>query len=187
MGYLNCATTLPDFTDAFDYCAPNFVFGEIEEIIVCQLYDEDGSPLPVGFDWTDKADFEALFTAVAPDLPLGHRIPVRGTIDEPERPVVESSLYRKAYPPKRYTLTGSVDDLSQIAYDAMGELDNNRVRLWFIQGDYMYGLPEGLECDITTWVTIEEGEDSMTKYAFSAAWRGQAPKRIANPFTVTTP
>ena len=185
-----CASSIPDFSGAFDYCAPNFVFGEIEEIIIAQLFTEDGDPFPEDWDWTDPDKWDEFLGVGAPadaDPPIAFRIPVRGTIDEPERPEVEASLYRKAYPPKRYTLAGSVDDLSQQSYDAMNELDNNRVRLWFRQGNYLFGLPHGLETDITTWYTVEEGEDSMSRMQFNATWRGTAPARIYSPFAEAEP
>jgi hypothetical protein len=178
-----CADSIPDFSGAFNYCAPNFVFGEIEEIIVAPLELEEGEPYPA--DWTDSNDWDELLSPLAGD-PVAFRIPVRGTIDEPERPEVDASLYRKAYPPQRYTLACSVDDLSDLAFEAMRNLNNVRVRVWFIQGHYMYGMPTGLEADITTWLTIEEGEDSMTRYSMNLTWRGTAldaaPQRIWNPF-----
>ena len=179
-----CASSIPDFCGAFDYCAPNFVFGEIEEIIIAQLYTESGDPFPVGWDWEVEASWDTFLSGCDDDATetIAFRIPVRGTIDEPERPEVEASLYRKAFPPKRYTLSGSVDDLSQAAYDAMNELDGNRVRLWFRQGDYLFGSSTGLEADFTTWYTVEEGEDSMSRFAFNATWRGDAAERIYSPW-----
>jgi hypothetical protein len=178
-----CASSIPDFCGAFDYCAPNFVFGEIEEIIIAQLFTEDGDPFPEAWDWEDVASWDTFLACDQDGVSnIAFRIPVRGTIDEPERPEVEASLYRKAFPPKRYTLSGSVDDLSQQAYDAMNELDGKRVRLWFRQGDYLFGSSTGLEADFTTWYVVEEGEDSMSRMAFNATWRGQAPARIYSPF-----
>ena len=159
------------------------MFGEIEEIIIAQLYTESGDPFPLNWDWESEASWDG-FLAGCDDEPaetIAFRIPVRATIDEPERPEVEASLYRKAFPPKRYTLSGSVDDLSQIAYDSMNELDGKRVRLWCRQGDYLFGRSSGLEADFTTWYTVEEGEDSMSRMNFNATWRGDAPDRIFPP------
>lgn len=179
----SCAESIPSFAGAFDYCAPNFVFGEIEEMIVAPLDVEGGDPFPA--DWLDEDSWDELLNPTV-GSPIAFRIPVRATIDEPERPEVDASKKRKAYPPQRYTLQGSVDDLSDIAYEAMRSLNNKRLRLWFCQQQYIYGAPEGLLADFNAWLTIEEGEDSLTRYSFSATWMGTAanaaPQRGANPF-----
>ena len=177
----SCAESVPNFDGVFDFCEPNFVFGEVEEIIIAPLELETGDPYPA--DWSDEDLWDALF-----DADTAHKIPVRGTIDEPDRPEVEASKYRKAYPPKRYTLSGNVDDLSDAAYEAMRQLQNKRVKVWWISGGYLFGLPEGIDADVDSWHQIEEGEDSMHQYHFSFSWRSKnAPARVKSPFEPAEP
>ena len=54
----SCAESIPSFAGAFDYCAPNFVFGEIEEMIVAPLDVEGGDPFPA--DWLDEDSWDEL-------------------------------------------------------------------------------------------------------------------------------
>ena len=180
-----CADSIPDLDGAFNFCAPNFVFGEIEEIIVAPLETEAGDPFPS--DWSDETAWDALLAPSGSD-PVAFKIPVRGSIDEPDRPEVEASLYRKAYPPKRYTLTSAVDDLTDKTYDGMRDMQNKRIRVWWTSGGYLFGLEEGIEADVDSWLTIEEGEDSMHKYHINLTWRSKtAPKRVVSPFEPVEP
>lgn len=182
----SCAESIPSFKDAFDYCAPKYSFGEITEIIVAPLELETGNPYPT--DWTNEDAWDLLLNPVAPALPVAFKIPVRATLDEPDRPTVETSLYRKAWPPKRYTMNASVDDLSEAAYTALTKLVNKRLRLWFLSGGYIFGAPTGVEADVDSWLVIEEGEDSLHKYNLELTWRSQTPPaRATSPFEPATP
>lgn len=178
-----CADSIPDLENAFNYCEPNFVFGEIEEIIVAPLETETGDPFPT--DWQDEDAWDLLL-APSGSSPVAYKIPVRGTIDEPDRPEVDASKYRKAYPPKRYNLSSTADDLSDKAYAGLREMQNKRVRVWWISGGYLFGLEEGIEADVDTWLTIEEGEDSMHSYHLNLTWRSnESPNRVTSPFEST--
>lgn len=181
----SCADSIPSFAGAFDECAPNFVFGEIEEIIIAPLELESGDPFPA--DWTDEDAWDEILAPSVGD-PIAFKIPVRGTIDEPDRPEIEASKYRKAYPPPRYNLPANVDDLSDLAYDNMRELVNKRARLWYISGGYVFGHPQGIIAEVNSWQTIEEGEDSMHRYHLHLSWRTKSPpERIPSPFVPSEP
>jgi hypothetical protein len=180
----SCAESIPDFTGAFDFCAPNFVFGEVEEVIISPLELESGDPFPA--DITSEDDWNELLAPTVGDA-VAFKLPVRGTIDEPDRPEIEASLYRKAWPPKRYNLGVNVDDLSDEAYSNLRELMNKRVRLWYLSGGYIFGFETGIEADVDSWQVIEEGEDAMHRYHLHFSWRNKyAPKRWTSPFAVTT-
>lgn len=182
----SCAESIPSFVNAFDFCAPNYAFGEITGIIVAPLELETGNPYPT--DWTDEAAWESLLNPTAPAVPVAFEIPVRATLDEPDRPTVEASKYRKAYPPKRYTINASVDDLSDLAYTALTQLVNKRVRFWFLSGGYIFGSPIGVEADTDSWLVIEEGEDALHKYNIELTWRSQnPPQRAVSPFEPAAP
>lgn len=184
MSTLSCAEGIPSFDGAFDFCSPNFVFGEIEQVIITPLETESGNPYPA--DWTNETSWDTILTATTPDEPVGFMIPVRGTIDEPDRPEIEASNYRKAYPPKRYSITASVDDLSDAAYTALRQMMNRSVRLWFISGGYIFGGPQGIVTETDSWLTIEEGEDSMHRYHILFTWRSaDAAQRSTSPFEAT--
>jgi hypothetical protein len=182
----SCAEGIPDFSGAFDQCNPGFVFGEIEEVIISPIETETGDPFPT--DVEDEDAWDELLAPLAGD-PVAFKIPVRGTIDEPDRPEVEASKYRKAYPPKRYSLQCGVDDLSQKAFDALRLLTNKTVRLWYLSGGYIFGTEIGIVADVDSWQVIEEGEDAMHRYHLHFTWRSKdAPKRFTSPFApVTTP
>jgi hypothetical protein len=176
----SCSESIPSFVGGFDYCAPNFIFGEIEQVIISPLELESGDPYPT--DVTDETAWDALLDPSEGE-PVAYLIPVRGTIDEPERPEIEASLYRKAYPPQRYSLALNVDDLSDIVHNALRELTNKRVRIWWISGGYIFGSATGIEADVNTWQIIEEGEDSMHRYHIHATWRAkEQPYRYVSPF-----
>lgn len=183
----SCAQSMPDLAGAFDYCAPNYVFGEIEEIIIAPLEVESGDPYPS--DITSEAAWDDLLAPDAGD-PIAFKIPVRGTIDEPDRPIIETSLYRKAYPPKTYNLPVNVDDLSDKAFDELLKLTNTRVRMWYISGGYLFGGTFGIEADTDSWPVIEEGEDAMHRVHIHFSWRTKERiQRVASPFVpaATTP
>jgi len=178
----SCAAGIPSFADGFDFCAPNVVFGEIEQVIVSPLETETGNPYPN--DWTSEADWDDLLTAPTGTDPVAYLIPVRGTLDEPDRPEIEASMYRKFYPPKRFNLPANVDDLSDVVYDACRDMVNNSVRLWYISGGYIFGGPQGIVVDVDSWPVIEEGEDSMHRYHLHFSWRARrAPQRALSPFS----
>lgn len=180
---INCeGASIPDFGAGFSDCAPKYVFGEVERVFVTPLdlpEDIDGNPYPA--DVTDESDWLALFNAG-----IGVNIPVKGTLDEPERPEIDTSLYRKAYPPARYTLSAMVDDIGEPeVYNALRDMANIRVRFWFISGNFIFGGAEGLLSDLNSWLTIEEGEEAMHKYALTFTWRspdGKGPERATSPF-----
>ena len=153
-------TSVPSFENAFDFCAPEYGFGEIERIVVKDV-------------GTDKpADFEA------EDV-----IPVRGTLDAPDQPEIETSLYRKAFPPARYELACTVDDLSDTAYAALQAFHGSECLLWFQAGEYLFG-GDGLRCSVKTHLSIEEGEDSLHKGGLHFTWRANTmPDREASPWS----
>jgi hypothetical protein len=182
----SCAESIPSFAGAFDFCAPAFTFGEIEEIIIAPLELETGDPYPT--DWTDETAWDVLLSPTLPDEPIAFKIPVRGTIDEPDRPEIEASRYRKAWPPKRYNMPVAVDDISDEGYTALRQMINKRVRLWFLSGGYLFGSPTGVEADVDSWYTIEEGEDSIHKYHLHFSWRSKyPPERVVSPFEPVVP
>ena len=155
----NCSS-VPSFADAFDFCAPEYGFGEIERVVVADIGDDK----PTNFE-----------TATV--------IPVRGTLDAPDQSEIETSLYRKAYPPARYELTCTVDDLSDTAYAALQAFHGGECLLWFQAGDYLFG-GEGLRCSVKTHLTIEEGEDSLHKGGLHFSWRANTmPDREESPWS----
>ena len=83
-----CASSIHDFCGAFDYCAPNFVFGEIEEIIIAQLYTYSGYHYPEEWDWEKEASWNGFLSGCDDETPetIAFRIHVRATIDDPDRP-----------------------------------------------------------------------------------------------------
>ena len=177
------ADTIPSFGAGFDYCAPNYVFGEVTHVIVAPIGVPEGSPYqgtPYPEDPSEMGDWEDL---IAADIGV-QVIPIKGTLDEPERPEIDTSLGRKAYPPPRYTLTGQVDDLPDDVYEGMRNLSNKSVRFWFLSGGYIFGGAQGLRSDVNTWLTIEEGEESVHKYNVSFTWKSEdrlAPARAIAP------
>lgn len=188
---LSCAESIPDFSNAFDECAPNFVFGEIQQLIVAPLYTEEGGDtFPT--DWTSEADWSSLLDASGDTdaTPVAFLIPVRGSIGEPEVTEVEASLGRKAFSSARYTIDAKVDDLSDVAYAALRQMRNVRARIWFMQAEYLYGGAQGIVADVNTNLQIDEGEDSLTIMNLKATWKGaadeSAPARTASPFSVNT-
>lgn len=184
----SCADSVPNFAGAFNFCAPAYVFGEIEEVIFAPLELESGFPYPS--DWTSETAWNLLLAPDAGD-PIAHKAPVRGTMDEPDQPEIEASKYRTAYPPARYNVPVMVDDLSDLAYENLRNMNNKTVRMWFISGGKIFGGPTGIEADLRTWPVIEEGEDAMHKYHVHASWRAAlAPERATSPFdpvTTSTP
>lgn len=176
--FFQCASEIPSFANAFDDCEPNYVFGEVEWVYISPLStDADGIENPYPADVSDVDAWLVLFNA-----DVAHRIPVKGSIDEPEVPEIETSLYRKAYPPPVYTLNVAVDDLSGPrvdpdpdptigSYEAMRLLNNQYVRMWFISGGYIFGGQTGLRASVKTWITIEEGQEALHRYHASFEWR----------------
>lgn len=163
----NCVNSIPPLTDSpFDQACPAYAFGEVERVLIL----EAGSEKPTEIE-TDP-----------------HVIPVKGTIDEPEQPEVETSLYRKAYPPARYTLSCTVDDISDAAYNHLRDMNGARGVMWFQAGDYLYG-GDGIECDVKTFLSIEEGEEALQKVGLECNWRSderKMPEREASPWAEVT-
>jgi hypothetical protein len=181
----SCTDSVPSFAGEFNYCAPAYVFGEIEEVIIAPLELESGDPYPT--PWTDKAAWDALLAPTLPDLPVAFKIPVRGTMDEPDQPEIETSGYRTAFPPARYNVPLMVDDLNEQVYENLRQMNNVTVRMWLISGGKIFGGPTGIEADLRTWPIIEEGEDAMHKYHIHASWRAAlAPERAVSPFAPST-
>jgi hypothetical protein len=175
-----CTDSVPDFTGAFNYCAPAYVFGEIEEVILAPLELTSGDPYPT--NWLDETAWNLLLAPEVGD-PVAHKLPVRGTMDEPDQPEVETSKYRTAYPPATYNVPFSVDDLSDIAYNNLRDMNNKTVRMWIISGGKIFGGATGITADLRTWPTIEEGEDALHRYHVHASWRAAlAPERGTSPF-----
>lgn len=172
----NCNDSIPDFSNAFNYCDPEYSFGEVERVIV--------APIDIHESITDlpSMDEAALIAAEASGY-IGI-IPVKGSLDEPEQPEQETSLYRRAYPPARYTLEGNADDLSTEAYTALRDLNKKRVRMWFVSGKYIFGGALGLISDTRTFPVIEEGEESLHRYHVRFEWRsdGKSPERDSSPW-----
>lgn len=155
--------SVPDFDGAFNDANPTYGFGEVERVIVVDL-DTD----------KDDVDFET----------SDNVIPVRGTFDEPEQTEIDTSLYRKAYPPARYTLTCAVDDISDTAYERLRAFHGGRCKMWFQAGAYLFG-GDGIECDVKTHLTIDEGEEALQKYHIVFEWRSTdrlGPERENSPW-----
>lgn len=180
----SCSASVPDFSNAFNYCDPGYVFGEIENIILSPLEVESGSPFPA--DWRDTSDWDALLTAPTGQTPIAHKLPVIGTLGEPDRTDIPTSNYRHAYPPKRYNMTVMVDDLSDEAYENLRHLTNVTVRMWYESGGYLFGGEQGIEVDVDSFPVIEEGEDSLHKFHVHMTWRAkEAPARTPSPFVAS--
>ncbi len=131
--FLNCVDDLPDIL-GFDDCEPNFVFGEIEQVIIGSIQDESDV-----LDTLDEGKWEDFEDHFVTEVDADHSsdfyaflIPGRGTMDEPDQPEVEASRYRRAYPPAERTIEFNVDDIPDGVYDALNDLHNQTVRLWAI-------------------------------------------------------
>jgi len=176
-----CADSIPDLKDASNYCAPQWVFGEIEHVIIAPLELEDGTD-PFPENWESEDHWNELLSP-AEGEPVAFKVPVRGTLDEPDRPEVEASLYRKAHPPKRHNVPATVDDLSDKMYNGIMSMQNKRVRFWFLSGGKLLGYPQGIKADTDSWLQIEEGEDSMHRVHLNFNWRSSKPlDRVNSPF-----
>ena len=187
-----CAEGLPIFK-GFDDCNPEFGFGEIEFLIVAPLAIESNPGAFTGWDGFNpsvEAEWDDLFAETDSDTgeQTAYLIPVRGTLGEPDRPEIEASRYRKAYPDPTWSLEFKVDDLSDSVYEAMRQFANTTCRVWFVSGDYIFGGNTGcVPATVNTWLVIEEGRDSMHNFHGVAEWRAAtAPERDASPYAETS-
>lgn len=177
-----CVDELPAIT-GFDYCSPEYGFGEIEAIIVSHVSLE-GEVTTYPANETDETQWDTLFTVdEVTGLATAYYIPVRGTIGDPEQTVIDTSEKRKAYPPAEYTLEARVDDLHEATYAGLRLLNSKTVRLWFIAGGYIWGGNEGINpATINTSLRIEEGHDSLHNVVVRATWKGSyLPERNTSP------
>ena len=181
-----CIDDLPMIPE-FDDCNPQFQFGEIDEIIVSHLYREDEQEneiTPYPTDVSSAAEWELL---LEPDAVTGeataYRIPVRGTLSEPDQTVLDASKNRKAYPPAEWSIESRVDDLSDVVYEALRQLRNKQVRIWFIAGGNIFGGTQGIvPASINAYPVIEEGFDTMHNFHLNATWKSdEIPERAPAP------
>ncbi len=182
-----CDEALPDVR-GFSDCSPEFIFGEIEQILITPV--TVGDDFDVGNhlnDWKSWEDWLSLIVSdpdedVDDDGFYALQVPVRGTLGEPDRPELDASRYRKAYPPAEWNIECRVDDLPDRVYAALTSMHNTTVRMWFISGGYIFGGAEGLVVQMKTAPSIEEGRDSMHQYNVNAHYYGGAPERAKIEF-----
>lgn len=178
---LKCSDDLPVIA-GFDFCKPNFVFGEIEYIIISHISKDNLDVFP-----SDASDAAAWNTLLLQDgvsnEAIAYLLPVRSSLDEPDQTEVDASANRKAYPPSEWSIEARVDDLADATYTALSELRNTQVRMWFIAGGYIFGGNEGIT-PVTAHANpvIEEGYDTMHTMNIKLWWKSaDVPARQTAP------
>lgn len=163
----------------FDYCAPTVAYGEIKHLYIRAV---ESSGLT---DWTDATEWTGL---ISNDGTAGGEIRdlvVIASKPEPESNEIEMSLKRKIHPPKKHTITGRIDEVSDENYEMLRTLECGGTWLvWYSTGEYMYGGNDGIEAQIVMNEIIPESTDELVHFAFTVSWESKfAPERIANPLS----
>lgn len=182
---LKCIDELPAIS-GFDFCNPNFVFGEIEYIIISHV-SKAGVDVYPGTMAGDESDATLWNPLLLQDPVSGEAVayllPVRSSLDEPDQTEVEASANRKAFPPAEWQIEARVDDLSDDVYTALRQLRNTQVRMWFIAGGYIFGGQEGI-VPVTAHANpvIEEGYDTLHTMNLKLHWKSaDIPLRSVAP------
>lgn len=173
---LFCEDQLPDIR-GFDDCNPNFVFGEIEQVLIGSLGAEPDFDVSDWQMWRENIVGENEDIDTEGDDFYAYLVPVRGTLTDPDRPEIDASKYRKAYPPAEWNIEFRVDDIPDAVYTALAALHGTSVRFWFISGGYIFGGANGLTVQMKTAPSIEEGRDAMHQFNCTAHYYGDIPAR----------
>jgi DNA polymerase III psi subunit len=176
-----CDSTAPLMD--FDLCNPAIYFGEIEKLY---LMARDGAVLE---HWNDivpalfKAELEGRISNSSVSVDAIREMHVSADMPEAAKDEIIISLGRKAYSPATHTLNVDIDDLSDLNYEAMRNLEcNYLVKIWFATKDHIYGGAEGIEATAKLSLVIERGQKAIQKLKGTVTWEAKfSPERADNP------
>ena len=175
----DCSSLVPDVD--FDACAPKVLFGEIHKIY---LASSDATPFT---DVESLAEWTVRIVETGGDAATAIReLTVSADQPAPDMSEIEISNKRKVYPPKKWTLSVDIDDLTDTNYEFVRATGcNTQFRMWYQTDDHIYGGTDGILCSVVLNPSIERGNQSIQKATGTITWEAlYAPERNDSPFAV---
>ncbi len=162
----------------FNYCAPSFNFGEIDNIYL-------GNPNNPFTDWSDLSEWNArIDNADTADQTKIRSLHVVGSKDAGDRTEIDVSKGRKVYTDAANSIAIRIDETTDENYALIKWLEDNAgstVQLWYQAGKYLYGGNDGLAVNLVLDDIIPESDEELNVFSGTASWDGGHPDRIANP------
>lgn len=171
----DCSTELP--VVEFSECAPVLLVGQIRDIYLAN----DGYELT---DWTDPAEWASRISNDSTNANAIRQLTFIGSIADPTVTEKKISHGRTVYSQQEFTISGRIDDNSDLNYDFMRASGCNRqYRMWYsTMGDKLYGGNEGILVNLRVWEVIPEDDNEYATLSVQLKWKAAfAPLRITNP------
>lgn len=168
-----CNLVPPAYSDV--NCAPESNDGEIKYVYI------------------SDADFTNMTTAEFQSRLLNDgsagsitKIPVRGTLGEPDQNEVEMEGGVIQYGTRQFVLEMEKFDDSDESFDAHRKLQCDKpVKMWYGNDKFLHGSPSDVKVGISTVIRsnrLYDGPDARVRYTMSASWKSQYdPSRTLNP------
>ena len=175
-----------DFADCVDSHTEEE--SEITEIFMTVPQDDgNGNITAVGGpgDWTSAASWAGAISAsgaskVRQLIVIGDK----GQADQESRII---SRGRTKYGPKTFTVNADIDDVSDLNYELIRNLECGvDVVFWFqTKGGYLYGGAEGIKATATADWILDRGAGSYSRGAITLTWKHTCnPPRIESPIAI---
>jgi hypothetical protein len=171
-----CDTLLPQLT--FDICAPDTNYGQIERLFIRNV--GAGGLL----DWTVLTEWNTYLSNTSLLTTAIRYLYVIGSKAAPDQQVIDISLQRKVYGPKKHVVNIRIDETAELNYEFLRTLECNGTYLvWYTAGKYMYGGNDGIEASLNINDIIPESTQELNVFEGTIEWEYQFhPEREDNIF-----
>lgn len=163
----------------FDPCNPEVNESQIKAIYITK----PGFPLT---NASDETEWNGRISDSSTDEDAIRKLVVVGGVALPEVVTKEISGQRTVNINKKRTLTFTVDELSDLNYDALTQLQcNRRVLIWFeTVGGKLFGGNTGIEVDLDLDLELLEASGELQTVKGTGKWNSRfMPQGMTSPFT----
>jgi len=162
----DCLTVLPEVD--FNLCTPDVNFGQIEYLFIRNIGSGGLA------DWSDLSEWNTYISNTSSSADAIRRLTVIGSKPAPEKPVVDLSLQRKYYLPKKHLLNIRLDETNLTNYDWLRQLEcGGQYLIWWTAQKYMYGGDDGIEATLNFDLIIPESTEELMVFEGTAEWEYQ--------------
>jgi hypothetical protein len=180
----DCTGDLP--VVSFSDCAPQTSKSEINRLYMgkanTKAFTTWGSPT----EWADRLSQSIVPPGDSEELPADLIRPITVSAEKPDASMTEIDISdgRKAISNVDHVINFEIDDVSQINYDWVRQLECGYVgRFWYsTMGGHLFGGNKGIKATIKAKVVLAKGNDGLQKIVGTISWKSQfTEERVVSP------
>lgn len=163
----DCTTLLPEMQ--FNYCAPTIIYGEIDRLFIALATADPFIDVESDVEWT------ARLSNTSNDANAIRYMDVIASKPAPEYTEIDISLDRKISPYKSHTIEFKVDDITELNYEFMRQLEcGGTFKFWYKTSDgKLFGGTDGIDVQIKADLVIPDTNEQISNIEGTVSWRAK--------------